>query len=180
MRDHYQAFLERPSAAGYRRVRSAILSLPAFDGSSLPLHELDRLCRRKRPQAALRRIENLRPCWTLSPRFHLLAARLAERQGDADDAELERFSAAACLEGLLATGDGSRRFPYLITYHSDVQDLLQSQRRRPVRQALHEHRGRRYDVVDCADGECCWFDATDLFRGAPAILDPETVELETP
>jgi hypothetical protein len=179
MRDHYQAFLERPSAANYRRVRKAIHSLPAFDPCSLPLHELDRLARRKRLAAAQRRIDELLGTWLLSPRFHFLVAGVAERQGDAETVELERFIAAACLAGLLTTGDGSRRFPYLITYHSDVHDLLQFQGRGSLKQALHEHRGRRYDVVDCADGHSYWFDATDLYRGAPAILDPEVVEVET-
>jgi hypothetical protein len=173
MRDHYQAFLERPTAANYRRVRAAILSLPEFDASPLALHELDRLFRRKRLDAARQRVEELLPTWLLSPRFHFLAARLAERLGDEADLELERFVATTCLEGLLLTGDGSRRFPYLITYHSDVHDVLQFQRRRVAQQALHEHRGRRYDVVQCGGGESCWFDSTDLFRGAAAVLDRE-------
>jgi hypothetical protein len=178
MRDHYQAFLERPTAAKYRRLRSAILSSPVKP-DPLALHELERLCRQRQLDKARLRLAAMLPAWALSPRYHLLAAKVAERSGDAEDAELERFAAAACLEGLLETGDGSRRFPYLLSYASDVQDVLQFQRRRAVKQALHEHRGRRYDVVECADGGCCWFDSSGLFHGAPAILDREPAEVES-
>lgn len=177
MHQHYQAFLERPSAANYRRLRSAILALPDFDAGSLELHELAALCRRRRVRQAQRKLQSMLPQWALSPRFHFLAAEVAASLGDADDAELERFAGSACLEGLLATGDGSRRFPYLVTYASDEQDLLDLQQRRSTKQALHEYRGRRYDVVECEDGSHCWFDVTDLLRSLPVLIAHETAEV---
>lgn len=178
MHQQYQAFLEEPTAANYRRARSAMLALDDFEASPLLLHEVARLCDRRRFDEAHERLEAMAADWALSPRYHELAARVAEQLDDEEDAELERFVAACCLRGVLATGDGSRRFPYLVTYNSDAQDILRFRGLEPLRQALHEHRGRRYDVVECHDGTRCWFDVTDIFRQLPALEGAEAVRGE--
>ncbi|MEQ8787318.1 MAG: hypothetical protein RIC55_13515 [Pirellulaceae bacterium] len=176
MQQHYQAFLEEPTAANYRRVRGAILALPDFQPSMLSLHVAASLCGQRHHAEASAQLEEMSPDWALSPRYHQLAAQLAEALGDEEDAEVEQFAACCCLRGLLATGDGSRMFPYLLTYTSDAQDILGFRGLRPVRQALHEHRGRRYDVVACGDGGNYWFDVTDLMQGLPVLQGLETAK----
>jgi hypothetical protein len=176
MQQQYQAFLEEPTPANYRRVRGLVLALPEFQPTTLSLHEVSSLLERRRYAEAQSRLEAMAADWLLSPRYHQLSALAAEASGDEEDAEVEQFAASCCLRGLLGTGDGSRMFPFLITYPSDARDILLFCGLRPLRQALHEHRGRRYDVVACDDGGRYWFDVTDLMRKLPVFQGVEAVK----
>jgi hypothetical protein len=176
MQQQYQAFLEEPTAANYRRVRGLVLAEPQFQPTTLSLHQVASLLERRRYEEARLRLEAMAADWLLSPRFHQLAALAAEALRDDEDAEIEQFAASCCLRGLLGTGDGGRMFPFLITYPSDARDILLFCGLQPLRQALHEHRGRRYDVVACDDGGHYWFDVTDLMRKLPVLQGVETVK----
>jgi hypothetical protein len=59
---------------------------------------------------------------------------------------------SACLDGLLATGDGSANRPYIVTYVSDVLDLIQLQQKTALRRRVMPERDSLRDVIDCDDG----------------------------
>lgn len=166
MQDELQAFLEAPSARTYRCVREALLDEVASassDALSLTaLVELTELAAAGEFAAVLARAEELSLAWALSPRVHYLAAVAAEELGDAETAELERFTFQACLEGILATGHGTAESPYLITYVSDEYDVAVALGLEPRSQALVEQPGCLCDVVKCLDGEELWFELTGL------------------
>src|SRR5262249_4077808 len=108
----------------------------------------------------------LPPSKILSPRFHLLAADAAEALGDAANLELERSLFVLTLQGLLATGDGTRGNPYLICHSTDEYDILEALELDPAGQSLVESEGRLFDVLLCTDGREVWFDVT------PAVSRP--------
>lgn len=160
MSDPFEDFFAEPTALHYRRARLAIAEYDEYCPPVSDLLVLDEL----RSQAAWmeldERLNSLLPVWALSPRFHFNAALAAEARGDNGDQDLERFMLTACLDGLQATGDGSVQRPFLVTYPSDVRDLLQRLGRRSRSQRCVNVAGRHCDVVRCDGGAELWFDAT--------------------
>lgn len=162
MEDILQAFLERPSARAYRAVRQALLDQPDFQADVKALAEVARLCNRQAFAAAAERIQRMMPGWLLSPRVHGYAAWIAEELGDDEDVELERFLLSACLQGLLATGDGSQSRPFLVTYVSDQYDVLCWLGDEAAGQRLVAAGNRQFDVLTTAAGREYWFEVSGL------------------
>lgn len=167
MQEELQTFLEAPGARTYRRVREALVEELASTGhtatcSPVVPAELAELAATSQFTTLLERIDELQPAWALSPRVHFLAALAAEECGDEEVAEIERFTFQACLEGILATGDGTAAAPYLITYLSDEYDVLAALGLEPRSQKLVEQRGMLCDVAKCLDGEEVWFELTGI------------------
>lgn len=162
MHNELQTFLERPTAQNYRCVRRIILS---ETGSSTDLPDfsaLAQLCQQGRFEQVRDHIDALLPAWSLSPRVHFYATWAARELDDHEDAHLETFLYETCLQGMLATGNGSRQRPYLITHQADQYDLLAARKLEPCSQTLVETGSLRFDVITCQDGTDIWFDVTDL------------------
>lgn len=169
MQDLLEAFLEKPTARSYRAARRAILTDPEFRGDPGLLAEVAQLCERQRFAAADDVLARMMPDWALSPRAHGYAAWIAEELGNERDLELAQFLCMACLRGLLATGDGSRRHPYLVTHVSDEYDVASWLGCQVDSQRLAVDGARQYDVLTVEDGREYWFDVSDLLtlpRGA--------------
>jgi hypothetical protein len=169
MQDELQTFLETPTARTYRQVREALLEEVAATCSAETLSasvlvELTELAAADQFQAVLERIDELQPAWALSPRVHYLAAVAADELGDAESAELERFVFQSCLDGILATGEGTPQSPYLITYPSDVYDVLLALGVEARSQKLVEQRGLLCEGVRCTDDEEVWFELTGVLH----------------
>jgi len=161
MQDELQTFLEAPTANHFRRLRDTLLDQSPADGLAAELLELASLAAAQDFAAVLDRTEHMHPGWSLSPRIHFYAALAAERL-DREAAELERFIFQACLEGILATGDGTAESPYLVTYVSDEYDVLAVLGLLPRSQSLIDRAGTLCDVVKCTDGAEIWFELTGL------------------
>ena len=130
------------------------------------LAELERLLGAGEARQVLDRLDALPPSKVLSPRVHQLAAEAAEAAGDVAGGEVERFLFVLCLQGLLATGDGSAAEPYLVCHATDEYDLLEALELEPAGQALVEDNGRLCDVLTCSNGREVWFDVTAVMRPA--------------
>ena len=77
----------------------------------------------------------------------------------------EKDMAVTCLCGILATGDGTRQRPFLVSRVSDEYDLIRycfSTNRNS--QSLRIIDGHYYDVLACGNGKICWFDVTLTFK----------------
>lgn len=172
MQDEFEAFLIKPTRAAYQRVRDTLLADPAFRADPRELADVGELCAAGAFAAAREMIAGLLYDWALSPRVHFLAAWAATELGDEDDAELERFTARACLAGLLATGEGSFASPYLVTYPADEYDVLAALGLAARSQQLVHCDAGRFDVLTCQADVELWFDVTDLFRHAPVPRRP--------
>ena len=172
MQDELRIFLETPTAGNYRVIRELLLDEWSEPCSTVALVELAELASTGQFEALLEQTEALQPAWALSPRVHYFAAVAAEELGDRELAELEKFTLQACLEGILATGDGSERAPYLITYLSDEHDVLAALGLEPRSQSLVARSDLWCDVVKCVDGEQVWFELSGLIR------DPRRCEAE--
>lgn len=97
-----------------------------------------------------------------SPRAHYYTAEAHGLLGDHEAAEMERWVFSACLQGILATGDGSRRRPYVICQLSDEYDVLKLLGLQGKKQHLVQRGRRSCDVLTCEDGTQVWFNVSDL------------------
>jgi hypothetical protein len=126
------------------------------------IEELAELVELRRAEAALAAIDDLLPAWGLCPRVHFFAGQAAEMLGDADDVELNRFLTATCLRGILLSGRGTRRSPYVVAYPSDVLDVLAAKRLTAKSQTLVEGAGTRLDGISTHEGPTVWFDVGEM------------------
>jgi hypothetical protein len=164
MQRQLAAFVEQPCKETFLAARDAVLHQSPLPLVAAEIAELDLLLEDKEYQALLDCLDALPPSKVLSPRIHFLAAEAAEALGHAEDVELERSLFVLTLQGLLATGDGTRSNPYFVCHASDEYDILAALCLEAAGQSLTEHRGRLCDVLLCTDGRELWFDVTDLLR----------------
>jgi hypothetical protein len=168
MQRQLAAFVDEPSRRTYLAVRDAVLAASPLRIAATDLAELEQMLGVGEAQRVLERLDALPPSKVLSPRVHLLAAEAAEAAGDIAGGEVERFLFVLCLQGLLATGDGSSAEPYLVCHATDEYDLLEALELKPAGQSLVEDRGQLCDVLICSNGREVWFDVT-------AVLQPASV-----
>jgi hypothetical protein len=162
MQRQLAAFVQQPCKSTFLAARSAVLRRSGLPLLAAEIAELDRLLERREPELLRDRIDALPPSKVLSPRIHFLAAEAAEALGDMPDVELERSLFVLTLQGLLATGDGTRGNPYIVCHPTDEYDVLAALGHEAAGQSLVEHEGRLHDVLLCSDGREVWFDVTDL------------------
>jgi hypothetical protein len=162
MQRQLTAFVEQPCQATYVAARDAVMRRSPLVMVATDFAELERLLSQEAFQVLLDRLDALPASKILSPRIHFLAAEAAEALGDAASVELERSLFVLTLQGLLATGDGSRGNPYLVCHATDEYDILEALGCESAGQSLVEQEGRMLDVLLCTDGREVWFDVTPI------------------
>jgi hypothetical protein len=172
-----ETFFEQPDGTTYRAARRSLLRNASFAPRGEQLLELAGFVERQAVQQGQRFADAMLPAWSLSPSYHWLCARLAEQQQDEEARELARFMMSSCLQGLLATGSGTRQRPYLVTYVSDEEDILQTLRLQPVTQRLIEGRRGPLDVVSCREAADVYFDVAELLEHLPGQRMPSSLKL---
>ena len=157
------ALRKEPNKENYLALRAAIVASPKYDPYSQDLEDIRELLQKKEFAQARARIKAAMPNLLLSPRAHLYAFQAAQGLKDTKTAEDERALLAACLKGILSTGEGTREKPYLVTRVEDEYDLLANLKKRSRKQGLVREGGKSLDCIMCTDGSECWFDVTEVF-----------------
>ncbi len=158
MADEFSEFLENPSDQTFRNLRDLVIQSPDYDFHSNAIEDVHILVDIEEYERARDELMGLMPGWLLSPRAHELIALVSEELNDEEGAQRERYMAQACYRGLLQSGSGSERSPYLVTHVADEYDLLGMLKKEfeSQRQAVTEN--GLFDVITCTDGTELWFD----------------------
>jgi hypothetical protein len=162
MHDLFAALLRQPTTRRYKQLRSQLLADSSLGNLSLCLAEIEDCITNGELHHASDLVADLLPAGLLSLRLHRLGGELALTRGDQQRAELHRFTYHGLKTAILATGDGTRRRPLLITYASDATELLTALGNEVLSQSLVEEKERRFDVLLCSGEREFWFDVTDL------------------
>ena len=160
MEREFIRFVEQPTANSYLAARDAMLKQEPATVTASDMRELGRLLDAAEFQQLLSQVECLPASAALSPRVHFFAAEAATAAGDCERAELERFLFVVCLQGILATGDGSSERPYVVCHVTDELDILEALEKQAVRQTIAQLEDAVYDIVDCQDESQIHFDVT--------------------
>jgi len=107
-------------------------------------------------------IQSLDEVFALSTRCNFLGAVAATELGKTAIVEHYKKRLQSCLRGVLATGNGSQRRPYQVTFLSDERDVLQSLGKTAVSQQRLETSSRVYDMLECSDDTVVYFDISHL------------------
>ena len=175
LEDAWEVFLEAPTCRRFLTLRELVIGEADYVPAMSTLLELESLLRRNRYEQVQRRVEELLPAWALCPRLHYLAGCAAESLGDAEELELCRFLSQTCVEGILSTGDGSQRRPWLATYPTDASDCLAHMRLSIESQCLVESDSGLRDVVTVSGGGTFWFDVEQMVAVGAEI--PQTADV---
>jgi hypothetical protein len=159
----FLAFLRTPTADTFRVVRDEVVRNPKYDGYSRDLDRMRAAYDQNRFAEVRTAFAEAQPNLLLSPESHFLLSLAARELGDAQGAEAEKFICFRCVDGILASGKGTREEPYPVLRTSDEYDVLRVQDKQLQSQHLVHENGRSFDRMVCTDGSEVWFDITDLF-----------------
>lgn len=146
----------------YLAARSFAVGHASYKPYSSDLEELADTEDEAACKIVLRTLEQASPNLLFSPRAHLWAAIAAEKLGDEKRQQRELRIAKGLIQGILATGDGTRQKPYAIVRPTDENDLLMHLDKRQDSQSLVQE-GGTFDVILCTDGTEIWFEISNIF-----------------
>lgn len=156
----FQAFLAAPTKENYLKVHKLVTAHAAYDPYSQDLGDVGALLEKGQFQEARAKLDQSMPNLLLSPRAQSYYRVALEGLGDHQEAKRRDEIAEKCLQGILATGNGTPKAPYLVTRTSDEYDVIRSFKKRMSFQALREVEGRSCDMLRCTDESEIWFDVT--------------------
>lgn len=159
----FAKFLEKPGKETFLAVFKAVTEAESYNPYSTDLDDVWPLIKEKKLKEAQAKLDKAMPNLLLSPRAHRFAALAADGLGDAAKAKAELEASDKCLQGVLATGDGSPDKPYLVSRVSDEYDLLRHLKKPRTTQGLRHKEGKAFDVMQWPDGSEVWFDITVVF-----------------
>ena len=162
-----ERFFSQPTRRSYLLARQVVVARSTYQPLDFEVSELGDLNHAGRFNEVLARVASLSDQFVLSSRLFFQGAIAATELGLADMARDYRTRFCACLRGVLATGDGSRKNPYRVTYTTDERDVLEALGLRANRQRLVETSNRALDVLECDDGSEIWFDVSTMLPNRP-------------
>jgi len=164
MRELFIAFVKNPTPDTFHAVRNAVLQDEKYDGYSNDLDQMRAAFGEKRYADVRAAFGESQPNLLLSPEAHFLLSLAARELGDTEGSEFEKYVSFRCIDGILATGNGTQEKPYLVLRTSDEYDVLGVMGKQFQGQALvHNDDGKSFDKMSLADGTEVWFNITDLF-----------------
>ena len=164
MKELFFHFLESPNRESYLAVRNALISSEHYDPYSSEMDSVNGFVDAGQFDEARETLSESMPNLLLCPSAHMAISFIAEKSGDEKAAQMERFVAATCCEGLLTTGDGTQENPYLVVRTSDEYALIEYLGKQFKSQSLIEDGNRHFDLIHCVDGSELWFDITDPYK----------------
>ena len=164
-------FVETPSRELYLSLRESVVSSKAYDPYSDEIEKATEMLGEQRFEEARDFLQKSMGNLLLSPRAHVLLATAYTELGDDERASSEHKTAHACIQGILATGDGSNSKPYVILRTSDEYDVIRHMKLVVRGQGLQDLDGKYFDVIDIGNGSQLWFDITDAFKKLGESLD---------
>jgi len=159
----FAEFLKNPSEANFLKVHRLVVSHASYAPYSSDLDDVTDLLEQKKYKEAQAMLTKAMPNLLLSPRAHRHLAAAAKALGDEAAAQRETAAAEKCIQGLLATGDGTQQRPIVVTRASDEYDVVHGLKKKVFGQGLRMKEGKSFDVLQCSGGSEMWFDVTAPF-----------------
>ena len=157
-------FCATRTQTSFLRLRRQVIDSPAYNPYSADMGDADRLISEGKWDDAEQYIHKLFPNWIISPGAHLRLSYLYRKLGDEKSSVSEGLLGVSFLDATLASGDGTRDRPFLVSRNEDEYDVLAHLQRDRSRQQLVKEDDRVFDVWDWDDGECLWFDIADQYK----------------
>ncbi len=164
----FAAFVAEPTKENHRKVYDRVVQHESYNPYGDDLHDLEAAFDAERYEDVIK--SQAVPSVILSPRFHLIMARAAEKEGLEDAMALEQQAFVACVDGILASGDGTIDNPYLVTAVADEYDIVYHLGTKTKGQDLLDYKGRSIDKLTLDDGTYLYFDVTAGMEALARLL----------
>jgi len=164
MQNEFEAFLKSPNRERYLQLFALVTSADDYDPYSDELASASDLLEAHKNEEARTVLGRAMPNLLLCPRAHLYLGYIARAAGDEGQADFENYVASACVEGILATGNGSQQQPYRVVRTSDEYDVVQYLDKTFQKQSLIDEAEQQFDRIRCTDGTEFWFDITTPYQ----------------
>lgn len=164
MRDLFLKFIKSPNHESYMAIRNELISSEHYNPYSDEMNSIDELLDRGKLEEAREKLSSSMPNLLLSPCAYMKFSFIEEKLQNEENAEMEKYIAAICCEGIITTGDGTRSNPYIVVRPSDEYDVVQYIGKQVKRQSLIKDGEHYFDLIDCDDGSKLWFNVTDTIR----------------
>ncbi|WP_254512945.1 DUF4919 domain-containing protein [Anatilimnocola floriformis] len=176
MYQEFARFLELPGRATFIAARAAWLQQKVSPLTPEELQSVAQLLAAGEATAVIEQVHSWKSRAAFSPRAHYFCGEAHALLGELEQAEVERLAFSACLQGILATGDGSRLKPYIISQIPDEYDVLKLLGLTCQKQRLVQRGRRSCDVLTCQDGSSVWFNISDLLTLPAAETKSPAIE----
>lgn len=164
MNEQFRSFLQSPNRETYLALRNKIISSESYQPYSDEFEIASELYGEQKLQQARDTLQKSMANLLLSARAHQLLGFLHSKTSDVQAAQAELMIANACVEGILATGNGSVDSPYIVVRTSDEHDVIDHLGKELESQSLSHINNKHLDLIRCKDGTEYWFDITDAFE----------------
>lgn len=164
MRELLFQLIQSPSRENYLAIRASLVASDSYEPYSDEMEKASQLYELSKFEEARDTIRSAIKNLILSPRAHQLLALLLYKLGDTQASQMEMMIGSACIEGILATGDGSEHGPYIVARTSDEYDVIEHHGKQLKQQSLMQRDGKYLDLIECTDGSEFWFDITDAYN----------------
>ena len=167
-------FIQSPNKETYVALREKVIASDDFDPYSREIETAGELFDQQKINEAGDILREAMPNLILSAFAHQFLGLIFHKLGDEEGADMEIIIGDACIEGILATGDGSESAPYLILRTTDEGDILKHFGKEGRLRSLVQKDGKYFDVLQCTDDSEYWFDVTDAHRWLSKSLRKRT------
>ena len=170
----FDAMLKSPTRDNFLAVQELLVADKAYSPYSQDLKTMGDLVKKEKYGEVEAEYKKTWPNLVLSPQAHFMLATAAKGLGDQAKADKENAAEQKCLDGLLATGDGTEAKPIRVTRISDEYDIVHLKKKGVDHQALKVINGKvRYHVPTCRDGSEMWFDVSIPFDALKKSLEKD-------
>lgn len=158
------AFFQRPSVAKFNAIQQIVFTSTDYDPAAESVIEIEQQLRNTNPGQLLRKLQQL-PCeFDICPRMHYVEARLRESLGEVDVMQQAIKRLQICLEMIAESGEGTRDCPFVVTFVTDMDDIVRSFGEKVRYQQPVLSRIGQCDVLTSHSGIEFWFDVSKLAR----------------
>ena len=154
----FHEFVENPSGALFLGILEELAAGPDYRPYARQIEQIHGFLDSEEYEKAFEACQLSGGTLLLSPEVHMLAGYAARKLGDEELFNMERAITAACIRGILDTGDGTKENPYVVPVTSDEYFILEILEKKFESQALLKDGDRHLDLMRTTEGDELYFD----------------------
>lgn len=162
--ERFAQFLAEPSPQGYLDFYSYLVAHPLFDLVSVDYERAEQAFLGEQYEDAAKIIEASWPNFLLMPQAHFLLTGAYKRLGSIERAKRHSEIGKLIITSILATGDGTKQKPYLVTRLETEKDVLRELGKETSNRRRVTDGDRSFNVYTLPDESEIWFELTAVLK----------------
>ncbi|MCP4109687.1 MAG: DUF4919 domain-containing protein [Desulfobacteraceae bacterium] len=169
-------YTQNQSPENFLCFRDAVAASPDYSPYSDYKETVYDLIENEKFKQAKEYMMSVMPIWFFNPGIHELISFVLHELGEEKEAQIEFQLAMLLLDGILSTGDGSKKRPYLVLSVSDEYDVIEHFDKKVTMQSLVNEGNIQCDLMEFDDKTSMYFDITVPYSNFGKQLNPDEDE----